>query len=280
MIQNRHLGIVRRVVAAVGATVGAWGLFSYPTTRGSHLLLGLVVLGSAVLPFSRRLEAQVLARALWLQVLVVCVLRALVGPERVLGPSVATALVLGASVAVLGLDRLGADEHSPLLRLSRHRISASFGALLAAMQAVSCGWLFAMQFERFGTLNLALPLGAISLLASVALLRARSVGLALSGLASGTIAVLAGSSFLASPRAVFAVHFALAAAQLLALLPLWRAAGRYLTSPQSSQHATSPNPVRIAADRRVGASRPDDWRELDVDEPSAAKTLDLPRAVD
>ena len=106
----RTLGVARRGVAALGATVGAFGLFDLPYARGTHLWLGLAVLGSAVLPFSRRFEAQLLARALWLQVLLVSALRVLWGSGRELGPALATAVVLSASLAVLGLDRLTTDE--------------------------------------------------------------------------------------------------------------------------------------------------------------------------
>jgi hypothetical protein len=229
MIPKRYLGPARRAVAAFGATVGAWGLFSHPTGRGTHLGLGIVLLASAVLPFSRRLEAQIVARALWLQVLLVSVLRALTGPSRDLGPAVATSVVLCASLGVLGLDRLTADERSPALRLPRFRFSTVTAALLAAMQAVSCAWVGALQLEHFRTVNLALPLAALSGIAALALLRARTVGLALSAVASGSVAVLAGSSLLASPRLSYAMYFGLAVAQLVVLTPLWRAVHRYLS---------------------------------------------------
>jgi hypothetical protein len=223
MIPMRTLGVARRGVAALGATVGAFGLFDLPYARGTHLWLGLAVLGSAVLPFSRRFEAQLLARALWLQVLLVSALRVLWGSGRELGPALATAVVLSASLAVLGLDRLTTDERSPLLRLPRFRVSAAFGALLASMQAVSSAWLGALQLERFGTFNVAILLSALFALSALALMRARTVGLALSAVTSGSATILAASSLDASPA--FAMPLGLAVAQLAALMPLWRAVG-------------------------------------------------------
>jgi hypothetical protein len=240
MIPMRTLGVARRSVAALGAVVGAFGLFDLPYGRGTHLLLGLSLLGSAALPFSRRLEAQGLARALWLQVLLVSVMRLLWGSARELGPALATTVVLCASLTVLGFDRLADDERSPLARLRRYRVSAALGAGLAAMQAVSCAWLGALQLERFGTLNLALPLSAVFALSALALMHARTVGLALSAVASGAVAILVGSNLSASPQ--LAVHFGLAVAQLAVLTPLWRAVGGYLTREhdgQADRYATS-----------------------------------------
>jgi hypothetical protein len=197
--QRRHL--LARIVASAGALGAAAGIAKFHWYGvGLTLLLSTVVVGgSGILLFVRRLGAEIAARAIWIATALLALLDLAIGPrvEHGLSATIA-ACAVGALVAAGSRGMTPEDARGTVFEPRRHRGALIAVMCLALVNAVSLTFFGAFWLELGRASLLAFPLAAALGASAWGIYRMRTWGVlatgatALAMIASGADSIVPG----------------------------------------------------------------------------------------
>jgi hypothetical protein len=228
MASERMVGVRRLVAGAASMALGArvvaeFRPWSHRVDWREGLLLAILVGAPAIaapLVWTRRLGAQLLARACWWSFLIVGVLGTCVAGAKEGGPPAFAVACSG--LALLAIGRSGLEQRSGRFNPVAFRGTLQLSLVLAMADTASLalcglGWLLAKEPSFAARL---LPLAAFTGLGVVGLLRLRTWGL-LAAIASNLlVGALALSKVLLVPPPVQQLFVVTAALQAIVPLPM------------------------------------------------------------